>query len=38
VNWKLKSKIQNTIAALPFFSNAIYFGVQRSVGGFVARK
>lgn len=33
VSWKFKAKIQNTIAALPFFANAIYFGVQRSVGG-----
>lgn len=33
MNWKWKSRIQNTIAALPFFSNAIYFGVQRTVGG-----
>ena len=33
MKWKLKAGLQNAIAALPFFSNAIYFGVQRSVGG-----
>jgi len=33
VKWKVKAGIQNAIAALPFFSNAIYFGVQRSFGG-----
>jgi SAM-dependent methyltransferase len=33
VKWKLKAGLQNVIAALPFYSHAIYFGVQRSGGG-----
>ena len=33
VKWKHKARIQNVIAALPFASNAVYYAVQRSVGG-----
>lgn len=33
VKWQYKARLQNAIAALPFGSNAVYYAVQRSVGG-----
>jgi SAM-dependent methyltransferase len=33
MKWQHKARIQNAIAALPFASNAVYYAVQRSVGG-----
>lgn len=33
MNWRLKARIQNGVAALPFLSDATYFAIQRSVGG-----
>lgn len=33
MKWQLKARIQNAVAALPFGSNAVYYAIQRSVGG-----
>jgi SAM-dependent methyltransferase len=33
VKWQLKARLQNSIASLPYISNAVYYAVQRSVGG-----
>jgi hypothetical protein len=33
VNWRHKARLQNAIAALPLGSNAVYYAVQRTVGG-----
>jgi SAM-dependent methyltransferase len=33
VRWQLKAALQKSIASLPFISNAVYYAVQRSVGG-----
>ena len=33
VRWQLKARVQNAVAALPFASNAVYYAIQRSVGG-----
>jgi len=33
VKWQYKARLQSVIAALPFASNAVYYAVQRSVGG-----
>ena len=33
MKWQHKARIQNAISALPFLSNAVYYAVQRSVGG-----
>lgn len=33
MKWQLKARVQNAIAALPFASNAVYYAIQRTVGG-----
>ncbi|HUQ18181.1 MAG TPA: class I SAM-dependent methyltransferase, partial [Gemmatimonadaceae bacterium] len=33
MNWRLKAGIQNTIAAFPIGSSALYYGLQRALGG-----
>jgi SAM-dependent methyltransferase len=33
MKWQRKAKIQNSIAALPFGSNAVYYAMQRAFGG-----
>ena len=33
MRWQLKARLQNAVAALPFASNAVYYALQRSVGG-----
>ena len=33
MRWQLKARVQNAVAALPFGSSAVYFAIQRSVGG-----
>ena len=33
MKWQRKARIQNSIAALPIGSNAVYYAVQRSFGG-----
>lgn len=33
MRWQVKARVQNMVAALPFASNAVYYAIQRSVGG-----
>ena len=33
MNWKIKAGLQNSIAAVPYFSRPIYYAVQRCFGG-----
>ena len=33
MRWQLKARVQNAVASLPFASNAVYYAIQRSVGG-----
>jgi len=33
MNWRWKARVQNAVAALPVFSNPVYFAIQRTVGG-----
>ena len=33
MRWQLKARLQNAVAALPFASNAVYYTIQRTVGG-----
>ena len=33
MKWQYKAALQNAIAALPFFSNEVYYAIQRRVGG-----
>lgn len=33
MRWRLKARIQNTVAKLPFGSERVYYAIQRTVGG-----
>lgn len=33
MRWQHKARVQRAIAALPFMSNAVYYAVQRTIGG-----
>lgn len=33
MRWQLKARLQNAVASLPFASGAVYYAIQRTVGG-----
>lgn len=33
MRWRLKARIQNTVAKLPFGSERVYYAIQRTIGG-----